>query len=1257
MSRRDWAARVAAAALVVFCIVAAFGQAALVRVETRWPTMAGETMRRSAGEMQRTLSALASDLRRDAEAALRAPAEPRAAFAALAALPSGVGDRGVVLVRGGRPAAWSGRVWLPLDSSAAPYAVIRSPFYVAIQATVAQGRERAVATALVHAEPPADRLAHPLDEAVAARAGVDGFALVLPSAGVAPDSAEATAAFAPGGLPLLTMRAVPLRADEAREAAAQRAKSRGALAFALAFVAFIAAEWRRHGRTWWRRVAALVVPLAALAIVPLNAFSNASRLFDPTYFFSPVGGPYTASVGALGVTGALALLAGLAAARARWRVGPPLGAGAAAVVASVGAVPVLRDVASGITPPGASVPLVLWVGWEVALALLVTALLVVGYAAARGVLDRRQGLPPAVAIALAATAAAIGPSLWSTPAGWPLWYWVAWALAALAAAFTRRSTWGMAPAAVVAALCAAIVVWGTTAEKRVVLAERDLAGLSVPDPEAAALLERFGAQVAADGLPVDRADLLGRYARSDLAAADYPVRLALWSPAGAETAHLELARFDTDTAGVQAAVATARRRGAMVLTDVAGFPGVQLVLAVPGPRGAAMTAVVAPQTRLIPPDAFASLVGLAPDAGGTPPYAISLLEVAPGRFEGEPPPPDTEPVVGAGAAEASEAAASQAGAGHPPSGSPAESAAAAAAVAAPTPPGAVPIRWTRQGSNLHGDWRMPSSQGPARAHVDVALRPFDALVQRAVLLVVVDLLAVALLWALSVAGGGVLLRWARGHARRWLGSYRGQLTVVMFTFFVVPAALSAVWSYRRLRSDTAEERAVLVWQALRAAATGGLDALPADAERVGTPLLLYEDGMLSATSDSLYQALAPLGRFLRPDVELGLVRGNAVRASRTQSLGGVPVLFGYRAVDAPDGQRVVLAAPAPGDEVGLDARRTDLGILVCFTTVLGAAAALWLSGLVARQLARPIEGLRQAALALAGGEREPRLAGDPPTEFKPVFAAFRRMAADFGESQRVLAWGEMARQIAHEIKNPLTPIRLGVQHLQRARAAGRPDFDRILDQNAERILAEIDRLDRIARAFSRYGSAPAERPPGEPTELTAVVRDVVALERLGTGAPPSAGDAASARTSRGGPSPPAVDGGVAWVLSGDDRPTVVHARSDELREVLLNVLENARLARARRVTVTIEREGSDQESRGGSGTARALVVVDDDGDGIPADALPRIFEPHFSTRTSGSGLGLAVSRRIVESWGGTMAVESEPGRGTRVSIALVLRGA
>ena len=96
-----------------------------------------------------------------------------------------------------------------------------------------------------------------------------------------------------------------------------------------------------------------------------------------------------------------------------------------------------------------------------------------------------------------------------------------------------------------------------------------------------------------------------------------------------------------------------------------------------------------------------------------------------------------------------------------------------------------------------------------------------------------------------------------------------------------------------------------------------------------------------------------------------------------------------------------------------------------------------------------------------------------------------------------------------------------------------------------------------------------------------------------------------------------------------------------MRDVLLNIFENARLAGARRVEITVREEDR-----------KATIATVDNGSGIPAAVMPRIFEPHFSTRTTGSGLGLAVSRRLIESWGGEIAITSEEGVGTRVLIVL-----
>jgi signal transduction histidine kinase len=635
-----------------------------------------------------------------------------------------------------------------------------------------------------------------------------------------------------------------------------------------------------------------------------------------------------------------------------------------------------------------------------------------------------------------------------------------------------------------------------------------------------------------------------------------------------------------------------------------------------------------------------------------------------------------------------------------------------------------------------------------RVHVEVDLRTLDVLLPRGALLVLLDVIAVLLLWSATALADGALGRLLRLRRARWSRSYRVRLSGALLTFFIVPATIFAAWAWYRLQDDDRAARELLVRETLRvAAAEQEQRAVGTTPSSTGAPLFLYRDGQLVTASDSLLDALAPLGRLLPVSLGSGDVMTDDfgtddVFTTRRLAVGDARTLVGFRRL-APSSPSV-LATPARGDEFALDARREDLGILLLFATMLGALAALWSSGVAARALARPVGALREAALAIAAGGRAPTLGTAPATEFAPVYGAFGRMADDLATSraalvaaqrrteavlqhvasgvlalrsaahgavpggdilianpraeamlgvslrtsgvslqslpatlarlversttfldatndedafelmvlgrqmrarltrlpsgavltlddvtelasaQRVLAWGEMARQVAHEIKNPLTPIRLGVQHMLRAYRDQRGDFGEILNTNVSRVLAEIDHLDEIARAFSRYGTAPEDRTPAVPVDVAAVVHDVIALERLGEDGEREAG--------------------VRWNIDAPEPGTeqvVALAQRDELKEVLLNVLENARLADAGTVSVHV------------TGTATHVVIdVQDNGTGIPADVLPQVFEPHFSTRTSGSGLGLAISRRLIEGWGGTIGLTSTPGGGTTVRLTL-----
>ncbi len=266
------------------------------------------------------------------------------------------------------------------------------------------------------------------------------------------------------------------------------------------------------------------------------------------------------------------------------------------------------------------------------------------------------------------------------------------------------------------------------------------------------------------------------------------------------------------------------------------------------------------------------------------------------------------------------------------------------------------------------------------------------------------------------------------------------------------------------------------------------------------------------------------------------------------------------------------------------------------------------------------EESREGTTEVQFGDRRIRVRSRPVSQEGPAGAVLSlEDITDELRTERILAWGEMARQVAHEVKNPLTPIKLSVQHIRRAWRDKKEDFDPILNRNVEAILKEIDHLSSIASAFSRFG-APQEAGSValEPVDVREVAEEVLALYQSG-----EEQDAVRFRCTIGADTP------------------MVQARASELKEVLINLLENARAAIEDGGSVVVESDWDASEVE---------IRVKDEGTGIPEDVLAQIFEPHFSTRSTGTGLGLAIVERLVESWGGSVATESVRGEGTVVRV-------
>ena len=315
----------------------------------------------------------------------------------------------------------------------------------------------------------------------------------------------------------------------------------------------------------------------------------------------------------------------------------------------------------------------------------------------------------------------------------------------------------------------------------------------------------------------------------------------------------------------------------------------------------------------------------------------------------------------------------------------------------------------------------------------------------------------------------------------------------------------------------------------------------------------------------------------------------------------------------------------PIERIRASIRRRALGI--------GAVIALLAMGiglLLSRGIVRPVEALADASGRLAGGDLEAR-AGPTASrisEVEELVDAFNGMAGDIQRSQvrlvqaeRVAAWREIARGLAHELKNPLTPILGAMDVIRKARRLDRPDFDDILAEQAGAVVDEVMRLKKLSDSFAEFARLPSPVP--EPLDLAQLVDGAVALYT-------------------GGDEGVEVERCYAPAL-----PAVLADRS-QVQTVVVNLVKNAVEAMERRGTLTLTLEPRDD---------RVELRVEDTGPGIPAEVRERLFTPYFTTKGSrGTGLGLAMTHRIVLEHGGSIEVEDAPGGGAAFVIRLPVSG-
>jgi len=308
---------------------------------------------------------------------------------------------------------------------------------------------------------------------------------------------------------------------------------------------------------------------------------------------------------------------------------------------------------------------------------------------------------------------------------------------------------------------------------------------------------------------------------------------------------------------------------------------------------------------------------------------------------------------------------------------------------------------------------------------------------------------------------------------------------------------------------------------------------------------------------------------------------------------------------------------------GLARAQATVAFALVVALAVAVVAATMAGHLLARRITRPLEALRDGARQVSGGALGTRVDVRAGGEVKDLVDAFNAMTAELAATttraaaaERAAAWQEVARRLAHEVKNPLTPVAMSVETLRLAWERRRPDFGDIFDEGTRAIAEEVRRLARIVDEFGRFARLPAPQPRPVPAEE--LVATALALY-------------------------PQTQGGVRLERDIEADLPMVRVDRDQLLQVLHNLVRNGIEAVGEKGTVRLAARRVGHE---------LAIAIADDGPGIRAEDLPRLFECYFTRKAGGTGLGLAIADRIVKEHGGRIEVASRPGEGAMFTVLL-----
>jgi len=405
-----------------------------------------------------------------------------------------------------------------------------------------------------------------------------------------------------------------------------------------------------------------------------------------------------------------------------------------------------------------------------------------------------------------------------------------------------------------------------------------------------------------------------------------------------------------------------------------------------------------------------------------------------------------------------------------------------------------------------------------------------------------------------------------------------------------------------------------------------------------TDVNLYSaDGRLYASTNSQLVENKIKAPLMNPEVYSILQSQGSSAAVVNEQLGDLNYLSSYTALFDKDlNVKGYLNLPYFSNRRDLFRDISDYTVTILNLFALVFAIAILVAYLLAQRIALPLNLIRKQMSQVRIGERNQALQWDKNDEIGLLVREYNKMLEQLdislnrlAESERQGAWREMAKQVAHEIKNPLTPMRLSLQHLQYSIQRNDDNLKEKIHKTSELLIRQIDALSEMAEEFSSFAKMPD--PQRDKVNLSQTLKDSVVLMGRENSVKPK--------------------------LEMDSVDVFVWADANMLVRIFNNVLKNAVQAipedRTGEIHVWIELKPTIEGER----NSKILVYIKDNGKGIPEELRERIFSPNFSTKNSGMGLGLAMVKKMVEQFGGNIHYTTELNVGTTFIIELPILAA